>query len=132
MKSSVHVNSDPAIGEQSTLAGVVPVETRDGLSPSPADGAAHPDHQATDAAADPPSAELPPAAGVPSHPARKWLLLAGAVAGLMVGGYLLAPAVETALNTVSTDDAYVNGYVTLWRPGCPARWPGSWCMTITA
>ena len=121
MKSNVHVNSDPAIGERSTLAGVVPVETRDGLSPSPADGAAHPDHQATDAAADPPSAELPPAARVPSHPARKWLLLAGAVAALAVAGYLLVPAVETALNTVSTDDAYVNGYVTLVAPRVPGQ-----------
>src|SRR5271165_85239 len=121
MKSNVHMNSDPAIGERSTLAGVVPVETRDGLSPSPADGAAHPDHQATDAAADPPSAELPPAAGVPSHPARKWLLLAGGVAALAVAGYLLVPAVETALNTVSTDDAYVNGYVTLVAPRVPGQ-----------
>ena len=54
------------------------------------------------------------------------------MAGLAVAGYLLAPAVETALNTVSTDDAYVNGYVTLVAPVFPARWPGSWCMTITA
>src|SRR5271166_2016076 len=121
MVSSVHVNSDPAIGERSTPAGVAPSEARNGLSPSPADGSAHPHHQATDAAADRPSAELPPAAGVPSHPARKWLLLAGAVAGLAVGGYLLVPAVETALKTVSTDDAYVNGYVTLVAPRVPGQ-----------
>ena len=38
------------------------------------------------------------------------------MAGLAVGGYLLKPAVETALNTVSTDDAYVNGHVTLVAP----------------
>src|SRR5208337_1483545 len=99
MGSSVHVNSDPAIGERSTLAGVVPVETRDGLSPSPADGAAHPDHQDTDPAADPLSAKPSPAAGGPPHPARKWLLRAGAVAGLAVAGYLLTPALKTALNT---------------------------------
>ncbi len=121
MGSSVHVNSDPAIGERSTLAGVVPVETRDGLSPSPADGAAHPDHQDTDPAADPLSAKPSPAAGGPPHPARKWLLLAGAVAALAVAGYLLVPAVETALNTVSTDDAYVNGYVTLVAPRVPGQ-----------
>ena len=36
-------------------------------------------------------------------------------------GYLLAPAVETALNTVSTDDAYVNGYVTLVAPRVPGQ-----------
>jgi membrane fusion protein (multidrug efflux system) len=38
------------------------------------------------------------------------------VVGLAVGGYFLVPAVETALNTVSTDDAYVNGYVTFVAP----------------
>ena len=58
---------------------------------------------------------------MPSHPARKWLLLAGAVAGLAVGGYLLVPAVETALNTVSTDDAYVNGHVTYVAPRVPGQ-----------
>ena len=52
----------------------------------------------------------------PSHPGRKGLLWAGAVVGLAVGGYFLVPAVETALNTVSTDDAYVNGYVTFVAP----------------
>ena len=40
----------------------------------------------------------------------------GLAAGLAVGGYYLKPAVETALNTVSTDDAYVNGHVTLVAP----------------
>jgi membrane fusion protein (multidrug efflux system) len=44
---------------------------------------------------------------------RKPVLWVVAVAGLATGGYLLKPAVETALNTVSTDDAYVNGHVTL-------------------
>ena len=46
---------------------------------------------------------------------------AGAVAGLAVGGYLLVPAVETALNTVSTDDAYVNGHVTFVAPRVPGQ-----------
>jgi membrane fusion protein (multidrug efflux system) len=44
------------------------------------------------------------------------LLWVGALAGLAIGGYLLTPAVETALNTISTDDAYVNGHVTLVAP----------------
>ena len=43
------------------------------------------------------------------------------MAGLALGGYLLAPTVKTMLDTVSTDDAYVNGHVTSWRPGSPAR-----------
>jgi len=41
-----------------------------------------------------------------------WLLLAAAVAGLAAAGYFLVPWAKTALNTVSTDDAYVNGHVT--------------------
>ena len=36
--------------------------------------------------------------------------------GLAAGGYFLIPYVETMLNTVSTDDAYVNGHVTLVAP----------------
>ena len=51
-----------------------------------------------------------------SHRRRKWLLLAGAAAGLAVGLYFLVPWVATALNTVSTDDAYVNGHVTFVAP----------------
>ena len=38
------------------------------------------------------------------------------MAGLALGGYFLAPIVRTMLETVSTDDAYVNGYVTLVAP----------------
>jgi membrane fusion protein (multidrug efflux system) len=38
------------------------------------------------------------------------------VAALVTGGYFLAPWVDTALNTVSTDDAYVNGHVTTVAP----------------
>jgi membrane fusion protein (multidrug efflux system) len=47
---------------------------------------------------------------------RKPLLLATAAVTLAVAGYLLAPWVVTALNTVSTDDAYVNGHVTFVAP----------------
>jgi membrane fusion protein (multidrug efflux system) len=38
------------------------------------------------------------------------------VVGLAVGGYFLFPTVETMLNTVSTDDAYVNSHVTYVAP----------------
>ena len=51
-----------------------------------------------------------------THRRLKWLVWMGLAAGLSVGGYYLKPAVETALNTVSTDDAYVNGHVTLVAP----------------
>jgi membrane fusion protein (multidrug efflux system) len=52
----------------------------------------------------------------PSQPRRKWLLWAGAAAGLVLGGYFLAPTVKTMLDTVSTDDAYVNSHVTYVAP----------------
>ena len=41
---------------------------------------------------------------------------AGAVAGLAFGGYALAPTVKTMVETVSTDDAYVNSHVTYVAP----------------
>jgi membrane fusion protein (multidrug efflux system) len=44
------------------------------------------------------------------------LVLAAAAAGLAAGARFLVPWVITALNTVSTDDAYVNGHVTLVAP----------------
>jgi membrane fusion protein (multidrug efflux system) len=44
------------------------------------------------------------------------LLLASAVVGVAVAAYFLVPWVVTALNTVSTDDAYVNGHVTFVAP----------------
>jgi membrane fusion protein (multidrug efflux system) len=47
---------------------------------------------------------------------RKWLLIHGFLVGLAIVGYLLYPTVITILNTVSTDDAYVNGHVTFVAP----------------
>ncbi len=47
---------------------------------------------------------------------RKWFVLAGIAIGITVGSHFLIPRVETALNTVSTDDAYVNGHVTYVAP----------------
>jgi membrane fusion protein, multidrug efflux system len=67
----------------------------------------------------PPPSSLPPpsaAAKPPSRRLRRWLLLAALVVGLAVGGYFLFPTVETMLNTVSTDDAYVNSHVTYVAP----------------
>ncbi len=58
----------------------------------------------------------PPAAAPPGHRLRKGLLWAGIVAALGAGVYYLIPWVETELNTVSTEDAYVNGHVTLVAP----------------
>jgi membrane fusion protein, multidrug efflux system len=58
----------------------------------------------------------PPAATPWLRRYRKWLLFAGAAVAVAVGGHFLMPEVNTALNTVSTDDAYVNGHVTLVAP----------------
>ena len=80
------------------------------------DATTYPDHRAADPATDPPPAASQPAPEAPSHPWRKGLLCAGAVVVLALGGYYLAPIVKTMLDTVSTDDAYVNGHVTYVAP----------------
>jgi membrane fusion protein (multidrug efflux system) len=68
-----------------------------------------------------PPITAPPTSTRMPHRYRKWLLLAGTVAALVVGGYFLVPWVNTALSTVSTDDAYVNGHVTLAAPRVPGQ-----------
>lgn len=81
---------------------------------------------------DPPTHEHPPAApnddpprvtesqtpvsAPPVRRYRKWLLWAATLAGLAVGVHFMIPWVETTLNTVSTDDAYVNGHATYVAP----------------
>jgi membrane fusion protein (multidrug efflux system) len=52
----------------------------------------------------------------PPHPWRKRSLLLAVVGGLAYGGYALYPAILTAMNTISTDDAYVDGHVTFVAP----------------
>jgi membrane fusion protein (multidrug efflux system) len=92
-------------------------EAKNGLPAAPVDQSAHADQHgipAANSASD--IASKPSEAGPPSHRLRKWLLTAGVVIGLGVGGYLLFPWVVTALSTVSTDDAYVNGHVTFVAP----------------
>jgi membrane fusion protein (multidrug efflux system) len=44
------------------------------------------------------------------------LLLAAVLVAVAVGGRFLVPWAVTALNTISTDDAYVNGHVTFVAP----------------
>ena len=51
---------------------------------------------------------------------RPLILGLGAIA-LVVGGYYLVPFVIRALNTVSTDDAYVNGHVTFVAAHVPGQ-----------
>src|SRR6185295_12944831 len=47
---------------------------------------------------------------------RKWLIAGVAVVGIVAVGIWLAPLIRTALTTISTDDAYVNGHVTFVAP----------------
>jgi membrane fusion protein, multidrug efflux system len=49
-------------------------------------------------------------------PGRRLLLVGGLVLGLGGAAYWFAPLVNVALNTESTDDAYVNGHVTFVAP----------------
>ncbi len=65
----------------------------------------------------PPGAAPKPAeAGRPARPWRKWVLLAAGVLLLAAAAWFLIPWIDTLLNTVSTDDAYVNGHVTFVAP----------------
>ena len=80
--------------------------------PTPAAPAEQATHSNEPVAAPP----TPPSAHSPSRSWRTWLLSAGIVIGVLPGGYVLVPPVSTALNTVSTDDAYVNGHVTFIAP----------------
>lgn len=60
---------------------------------------------------------------VPPAP-RRWrkpLIMAVAAAAVAIAGYVVVPRVETALNTVSTDDAYVNSHVTFLAPRVPGQ-----------
>jgi membrane fusion protein, multidrug efflux system len=52
----------------------------------------------------------------PAHPWRKRLVFAVVAVVLACVGWFLVPWLITALNTVSTDDAYVDGHVTLVAP----------------
>jgi membrane fusion protein (multidrug efflux system) len=66
-----------------------------------------------------PEASLKPAAG-PKRKRRRWF----AAVALLVAVPLLflgIPRVQHALNTVSTDDAYVNSYVTFVAPRVPGQ-----------
>ena len=117
MENTLHDRSETANGARPTPPGAVSAEGRDGSRPPPAaDATAPPEPRAADPATDPSPAAPPPASGAPSHPWRKGLLWAGAVAVLAFGGYALTPTVKTMMETVSTDDAYVNGHVTYVAP----------------
>ena len=116
MATTYDGRSEPANAVEPTRAGAAPAEAQDVSRPTEADATFRPVQQAAAAPADPASATPPPAVAAPAHPWRKWRLRVAVVVGLAAGGYALIPYVETILSTVSTDDAYVNGHVTLVAP----------------
>jgi membrane fusion protein, multidrug efflux system len=87
---------------RSDLHGGAAVGASPGAAPSAHDGV--------------PGAREGPSGERPSHPLRRWLILGAAVVGGAVAAYFLIPGVVLLLNTVSTDDAYVNGHVTFVAP----------------
>jgi membrane fusion protein (multidrug efflux system) len=87
---------------------------REDLRTPAAEQTVSPIHQSPGAT--PPVAARDSATRMKRFSLRKWLLLAGAVLGLAVGAYYLLPWMDRMLNTVSTDDAYVNGHVTFVAP----------------
>jgi membrane fusion protein (multidrug efflux system) len=107
---------ETAIAAKRIVLGAAPAEAPDESAPHRADAAAQADHGAADRALDSPSAAPLAMTRERAHPWRKALVWTGAVAGLALGGYYLTPTVKTMLETVSTDDAYVNGHVTYVAP----------------
>ncbi len=117
MKSPNEQRSEVASEATPRSSEITAAGQKQALPIAPTDRAAHPDqHAAPTASPLPAIAPTPAAAKPPSHPWRKWLLLGGAVVALAVAAYFLVPWVITVLNTVSTDDAYVNGHVTFVAP----------------
>src|SRR5262249_34035177 len=102
--------SEASAEASATPPDVVPMVTTDGPAAAPGDHEAHPDPGPAPTTGPPGTPPRPSAAPPASHPWRKRLLLIGALLGLTAAGYFLLPWVETMMNTVSTDDAYVNGH----------------------
>jgi membrane fusion protein (multidrug efflux system) len=112
--------NDPRVGTspegRPTPPRTAPAEAKGAPHRPAADSPAHPDRDAalTVTAADAP--RTPPARPA-SRSWRRWVTLAVVVVALAAGVYYyLIPAVRVMLNTVSTDDAYVNGHVTYVAP----------------
>jgi membrane fusion protein, multidrug efflux system len=110
--------SEAAEGARPAYAQAMSSEAKPGSPAVTGDPRAHPDQDGA------PTTGLTPgdvsrlsAAGPRPHRWRKrLLLLAGTVAAVALGGYVLLPWLETAMSTVSTDDAYVNSHVTFVAP----------------
>jgi membrane fusion protein, multidrug efflux system len=115
-------NEDSQESHVSTGATPAPLDevaarVTNGTSAAAAAAPSHPDAPATPPASSPHvNQPQPPVSAPPVHRSRKWLLWVGIAAAVALAGYFLAPWVNTTLNTVSTEDAYVNGYATFVAP----------------
>jgi membrane fusion protein (multidrug efflux system) len=59
---------------------------------------------------------------IPPHGSRRRTWIIGiTIVGILALGYLGVPIVDRAINTVSTDDAYVNSHVTFVAPRVPGQ-----------
>jgi membrane fusion protein, multidrug efflux system len=76
-----------------------------------------PSEESKSASLDKPSVPEPPAEPKPkpAHRRRRWRLLVGVIAAVALI-FVGIPLIIHALNTVSTDDGYVNGHVTFVAP----------------
>jgi len=82
---------------------------------------AKPQTPSVDATPAPTAPPHPPIAPLPHHSKRKWLLPVIGVVALILAAVFGIPALLTALSTVSTDDAYVNGHATFVAPRVPGQ-----------
>ena len=93
--------------------GAVPSGSGDGSAPPQADEGAHTDPRAGTTGHRRPFCNAAPCGRGSVAPAAKMAAVGGGRGRPGGQDISLVPTVETALNTVSTDDAYVNGHVTL-------------------
>jgi membrane fusion protein (multidrug efflux system) len=113
MKTHEHGHSEGPMSSPSVPAGEAASASKPAAPAAPAPQPVLPEHHSAKAASSPVAADAgSKAVHSPSRPLPKIIAAVGAVVVIGASGYLLAPAIETAFNTISTDDAYVNGHVT--------------------
>src|SRR5271155_1703719 len=96
---STDLGCETAIAARPTALGAAPADAPDGSGPPSADATAPPGDRAADCAMEPPSAASLAMTGARARPWRRGLLWTGAVAGLALGGYYLAPTLKTMRDT---------------------------------
>jgi len=103
----------------STSNSGTPEPPKPDAAPTPPTAPAKPEASAPHAAPAAPVATAAPAA--PAKHDLKWIKLGVLLVVLIVCGILSVPYIREAQNTVSTDDAYVNGHVTFVAPRVPGQ-----------